>query len=572
MAGLLDDDLLRGLLGSYPQAGGASVASGEFRPAPNEGFARRIFGDPNNPADPRGDAISAISVGLLKRDLASAFEGANRAFSDTEDRNYKRVHNNLTLGKSALEMNALLQTMQRNQAIQQERQRRLGAQQFQGLPTATDSYGVPTVGDTPLFSLGSQPSAPQGLGGGAGAGGAPAGGMPGFGGMPGAGGVPGFGAGAGGNLSQSQQAYRQLLSEAELYNRYGDTKTALEYYQRAEQYKPKFSTTPQLVRDPKTNQLVQVTLNEDGGYQILPFGAKPDISIEDFGGWKGAVDKNATPDGRSWNKTMTPGEVASNNLGWANNNVSRERLGFERQQASKPQLHDGVWYVPPSAQNPQGATIQPQMPDGMTPKLTEAQGNATQFLTRMRDATRTLGQLSSEGDMPWPSTVERAGYKPDLPKWMPGGQGISAGLAGVNKAITPEKALQVRQAQDNWITANLRKESGAAIPPAELDQERAKWFPQPGEGEGTTKQKQRARAVAEEAMVSQAGPGGKLAERNLQRADEANAKREGAAGKQGKATPLPSTNPKELAHGTRYQLPNGAVGKWDSMKRRFEVE
>lgn len=206
----------------------------------------------------------------------------------------------------------------------------------------------------------------------------------------------------------------------------------------------------------------------------------------------------------------------------------------------------------------------------MDPKLTEVQGNASQFATRMLDATRTMEQLSAGGDNPYPSTVARAGYSPEFPKWLPGGQVFAGGLSALNKQLTPEAALQVRQAQDNWITANLRKESGAAIPPPELEQERAKWFPQPGEGEKTAKQKERARKVAEQAMLTQAGPGARLVQRNLDRADAENAKRDGGKAKSD-PIPLPSMKPSDLKHGQRYELPGGKVGTWDSMKRGFTV-
>jgi hypothetical protein len=208
----------------------------------------------------------------------------------------------------------------------------------------------------------------------------------------------------------------------------------------------------------------------------------------------------------------------------------------------------------------------------MDPKLTEVQGNASQFATRMLDATRTMDKLSAAGEKPWPSTVARAGYVPEFPKWLPGGQVLGGGVAALNKQLTPEAALQVRQAQDNWITANLRKESGAAIPPAELEQERLKWFPQPGEGEKTAQQKEAARRVAQQAMLTQAGPGAKMVQRNLDRADAEGAQktqsREG--GKSG-AIPLPSMKPNDLKHGQMYELPGGKVGKWDSLKRGFTV-
>lgn len=341
---------------------------------------------------------------------------------------------------------------------------------------------------------------------------------------------------------------------------------AQKYYELADKFRPKYNTTPQVVRDPRTGDLVNLLVGEDGVTQVLPFGVKPDISMQDLGGRVVALDKNGLQGGQAWDKTMTPDARASNALGWANHATSKERLAYERSKEGQPQFHDGAWYTRPNAQNPTGAVMRPPMPEGMDPKLTEVQGNATQFATRMADATRTLDGLSADGNAPWPSTVARAGYKPEFPNWLPGGQVVGAGISALNKAATPEAALQVRQAQDNWITANLRKESGAAIPIPELEAERNKWFPQPGEGEETAKQKAAARKVAEEAMLVQAGPGKSQVRRIL----DQTAPKKGAQAV-AKAVPLTSTKAGDLKHDQVYELPNGARGKWDSMKKRFQV-
>jgi hypothetical protein len=73
-----------------------------------------------------------------------------------------------------------------------------------------------------------------------------------------------------------------------------------------------------------------------------------------------------------------------------------------------------------------------------------------------------------------------------------------------NYMRSPE-GQQYRQAQVNWITANLRKESGAAIPETETEREIKKWFPQPGDDKDTIKQKARSRKDAERAMQKSAG-------------------------------------------------------------------
>jgi hypothetical protein len=67
---------------------------------------------------------------------------------------------------------------------------------------------------------------------------------------------------------------------------------------------------------------------------------------------------------------------------------------------------------------------------------------------------------------------------------------------------------QVDQARRNFITAVLRKESGAAIGASEFANEEKKYFPQTGDTDAVIKQKQDARELAIKAMGIQAGPQG----------------------------------------------------------------
>jgi hypothetical protein len=72
-----------------------------------------------------------------------------------------------------------------------------------------------------------------------------------------------------------------------------------------------------------------------------------------------------------------------------------------------------------------------------------------------------------------------------------------------------EEQQMYQQAKTNFITAVLRKESGAVIGENEFNTEDKKYFPQAGDTAGVLKQKQKARELAIEAMKIQAGPGAK---------------------------------------------------------------
>jgi hypothetical protein len=73
------------------------------------------------------------------------------------------------------------------------------------------------------------------------------------------------------------------------------------------------------------------------------------------------------------------------------------------------------------------------------------------------------------------------------------------------KAMSPEQQ-QYKQAADNWIRANLRKESGAAIPPEEMQLEYETYFPLVGEEPAVIEQKKEARRITTQAMIRNAGP------------------------------------------------------------------
>lgn len=61
------------------------------------------------------------------------------------------------------------------------------------------------------------------------------------------------------------------------------------------------------------------------------------------------------------------------------------------------------------------------------------------------------------------------------------------------------------QAARNWITANIRKESGAAIPPGEVQDEYLKYFPMPNDTPEVIAQKADTRQIAARTMREAAG-------------------------------------------------------------------
>lgn len=145
-------------------------------------------------------------------------------------------------------------------------------------------------------------------------------------------------------------------------------------------------------------------------------------------------------------------------------------------------------------------------------KASEGERLSSGFYMRMADASNIFSQtlkgadgnpLLKDGN---PVRLEDVASKPEvfaeiiggiIPDWM-GGQ------AAQNFATSPLRQ-QYQQAQENWVTANLRKESGAVIGPEEMKKEIRKWFPQVNDSPQVIEQKRKSRQVAEESMRKNAG-------------------------------------------------------------------
>jgi len=145
--------------------------------------------------------------------------------------------------------------------------------------------------------------------------------------------------------------------------------------------------------------------------------------------------------------------------------------------------------------------------------LTESQGNATAYGMRMREANAILEPLENAGKtntgLIKGAVSGAVGLVPFIGDKLEDVSGsIFNALPRVLGGLSPEQQ-QVAQARINFITAILRKESGAAIGASEFATAEKNYFPKPGDDAATIAQKQAARKTAIKAMEVQAGPGAK---------------------------------------------------------------
>jgi hypothetical protein len=241
-------------------------------------------------------------------------------------------------------------------------------------------------------------------------------------------------------------------------------------------------------KDRLSFMLPKVTRQDVGG-QILNIQDNP--MLPNYGLPTGAIAK-----------TKTFADInAEKNTG-----ISAARLAFDKQEKAYERANPGYevketenGLVAINKKNP--SDVKPVTINGQTiggGKLNEAQGNATAYGMRMAEANKIIDEMSQKG-------VNRGANVESLPYVGTSvGKVLPSFLGG-----TSEDQQKVNQAKLNFITAVLRKESGANIPQSEIETEDKKYFPQFNDSEAVIKQKAKARELAIKAISFQAGPGAK---------------------------------------------------------------
>jgi hypothetical protein len=145
--------------------------------------------------------------------------------------------------------------------------------------------------------------------------------------------------------------------------------------------------------------------------------------------------------------------------------------------------------------------------------LTETQSNAVAFGMRAVEANKIATDLENKG-FTNTGVIRTAiggtvGTAPIVGEKLE--QGVRSTFNVLPQVLGGPSAEQQQndQARRNFISAVLRKESGAAISPTEYVNEERKYFPQLGDDEKVIKQKQQARELAIKALEAQAGSSGK---------------------------------------------------------------
>ena len=152
----------------------------------------------------------------------------------------------------------------------------------------------------------------------------------------------------------------------------------------------------------------------------------------------------------------------------------------------RPAMDLSAFPTPPGFE-PQGERVVGEQ----SAKFNDGQANAAGFAERMRISIDTFDRLTQAG-------YDAGNIKDQVSE-----------ASGLNALVSPE-GQQYNRAKRDFITAVLRRESGAAIAPSEFVTEDKKYFPQPFDDEKVIADKAEARKTALSSMIAQSGPAYKV--------------------------------------------------------------
>jgi hypothetical protein len=318
------------------------------------------------------------------------------------------------------------------------------------------------------------------------------------------------------------------LAQAETYRRAAaasatDPAKAKTYMDIADQLDPRQEVTGQPFKlTDASGEDIMVQQMKSGEIRTMPgYGVPREVVLQNLGGQTVAIDKSQLTGGQTFQQTMTPAElanlkIAQGNLGVAQSGLKLRQDEYNRGAFEIKETPTGFAYVPKA---PGGAAMPVmgaggQQLEGAGAKPTEDQSKSAGFLYRMKQSSNIFNQpVTDKAGNPMmdpktgkPVTLEEAFGQPgryqSIMRSIPSA-GLTTGIAAMSE--DPNRQMY-RQAQENWVTANLRPESGAVIGADEMEKEIQKYFPQTSDAPETIKQKSRARRDTELAMQVRAGP------------------------------------------------------------------
>lgn len=223
----------------------------------------------------------------------------------------------------------------------------------------------------------------------------------------------------------------------------------------------------------------------DAAFVAGKFREGQDMKMQLEQKWKAMA--YSTPDANAMlsAQTSTANNAATNANSAANNaatvGMQRERLTFDQisPKGQVVQSDNGPVLVDPRTGTGRTVTGPDGQPlAGIAKPLTEGQSKALLFGSRMRDADKILQTLAGEGTQ---TSVPGSG---------------APLVGGIINSLSSDNRQMLNQAKTDFMTAVLRRESGAAISSGEFTTADKQYFPQIGDGPGVISQKAKNRELA----------------------------------------------------------------------------
>jgi hypothetical protein len=188
------------------------------------------------------------------------------------------------------------------------------------------------------------------------------------------------------------------------------------------------------------------------------------------------------------NTTSRANNTATNETSRANNaaTVAATQRGQDMEKTKLVQSDNGPLVV--NMHTGQGKSVlgtDGQQLPGVTKPLNDSQSKALLFGTRMQQAHKVLDQLSKEG-----TTSSVPGSRAPI-------------VGGAITAMSSANQQMLDQAKRDFMTAVLRRESGASISTGEFETADKQYFPQIGDSKAVIAQKARNRKLAIDGILAE---------------------------------------------------------------------
>lgn len=257
-------------------------------------------------------------------------------------------------------------------------------------------------------------------------------------------------------------------------------------------------------------QVLYAPYFEDGTVgKPVPYQVAEKLHFANTGGETVALDPFTGTKQASIRNTQSPESVASNAIGWANVNLSRQRLAQEQANQNRPQFVEslGGFVSRPTAQAPGGTfTALPGLPAGS--KASEDERKAAGWVSQAENAWKNMQNVMYAKDANGKTIMQNKTPVLDNAVVRPGtleSMFSSIGMDETANTVRNPNRQRFVQGASSMAEAMLRAATGAGINAFEAKQKADELTPRIGDSQAVIDQKMAAIPVYIESLKTRAG-------------------------------------------------------------------